>query len=32
MQSCWVTLKELPAQMSQAKEPKMVQYISLKSA
>jgi len=31
-QSCWVTLKELPAQMSQAKEPKMVQYISLKSA
>lgn len=29
-QSCWETLKELPAQMSQAKEPKMVQYISLK--
>jgi len=31
-QSCWETLHELPAQMSQAKEPKMVQYISLKSA
>jgi len=31
-QSCWETLVELPAQMSQAKEPKMVQYISLKSA
>jgi hypothetical protein len=31
-QSCWETLQELPAQMSQAKEPKMVQYISLKSA
>ena len=31
-QACWETLKELPAQMSQAKEPKMVQYISLKSA
>ena len=31
-QSCWETLKELPAQMSQAKEPKIVQYISLKSA
>ena len=29
-QSCWETLKELPAQMSQAKEPKMVQYVSLK--
>tara|TARA_S200002703_G_scaffold2987_1_gene4433 strand:+ start:285 stop:1136 length:852 start_codon:yes stop_codon:yes gene_type:complete len=29
-QSCWETLKELPAQMSQAKEPKMVQYIKLK--
>ena len=31
-QSCWETLQELPAQMSKAKEPKMVQYISLKSA
>ena len=31
-QSCWETLKELPAQMSQAKEPKMVQYVSLKVA
>jgi len=31
-QSCWETLKELPAQMSQAKEPKMVQYVSLRSA
>jgi len=31
-QSCWETLQELPAQMSQAKEPKMVQYTSLKSA
>lgn len=31
-QSCWDTLQELPAQMSQAKEPKMVQYTSLKSA
>ena len=29
-QSCWDGLKELPAQMSQAKEPKMVQYIKLK--
>ena len=29
-QSCWEDLKELPAQMSQAKEPKMVQYIKLK--
>lgn len=29
-QSCWDSLKELPAQMSQAKEPKMVQYIKLK--
>ena len=29
-QACWETLKELPAQMSQAKEPKMVQYVSLK--
>ena len=31
-QACWETLKELPAQMSQAKEPKMVQYVSLKVA
>jgi|TARA_R100001463_G_scaffold68311_1_gene121792 hypothetical protein len=31
-QACWETLKELPAQMSQAKEPKMVQYVSLKGA
>lgn len=31
-QSCWETLQELPAQMSKAKEPKMVQYTSLKSA
>ena len=30
--ACWETLKELPAQMSQAKEPKMVQYVSLKVA
>jgi hypothetical protein len=29
-QSCWENLKELPAQMSQAKEPKMVQYVKLK--
>jgi len=29
-QSCWDGLKELPAQMSKAKEPKMVQYIKLK--
>jgi len=29
-QSCWDGLRELPAQMSQAKEPKMVQYIKLK--
>lgn len=29
-QSCWDSLKELPAQMSQAKEPKMVQYVKLK--
>ena len=29
-QSCWETLRELPAQMSQAKEPKMVQYVKLK--
>ena len=28
--SCWETLRELPAQMSQAKEPKMVQYIKMK--
>ena len=28
-QDCWETLEELPAQMSQAKEPKMVQYIKL---
>jgi hypothetical protein len=27
---CWETLRELPAQMSQAKEPKMVQYIKMK--
>ena len=26
---CWDTLKELPAQASQAKQPKMVQYITL---
>ena len=31
-QSCWETLKELPAQMSQAKEPKRVQYVSLRGA
>lgn len=29
-QSCWENLRELPAQMSQAKEPKMVQYVKLK--
>jgi hypothetical protein len=29
-QSCWETLRELPAQMSQAREPKMVQYVKLK--
>jgi len=29
-QSCWETLRELPAQMSQAKEPKMVQYVKMK--
>ena len=29
-QSCWEKLRELPAQMSQAKEPKMVQYVKLK--
>jgi|TARA_R110000796_G_scaffold151722_1_gene268246 hypothetical protein len=28
--SCWETLRELPAQMSQAKEPKMTQYIKLR--
>jgi|TARA_R100000030_G_scaffold22243_1_gene15987 CRISPR/Cas system-associated exonuclease Cas4 (RecB family) len=28
-QSCWETLQELPAQKSLAKEPKMVQYVSL---
>lgn len=28
-QHCWSTLQELPAQKSLAKEPKMVQYISL---
>ena len=28
--SCFPTLRELPAQMSQAKEPKMVQYVRLK--
>ena len=27
--ACWDTLKELPAQKSQAKEPKMVQYIKV---
>ena len=27
--SCWETLQELPAQKSQAKEPKMVQYVKL---
>ena len=27
--TCWDTLKELPAQKSQAKEPKMVQYIKV---
>jgi len=29
-ESCWETLRELPAQMSQAKEPKMVQYVKMK--
>lgn len=29
-QACWETLQELPSQMSQAKEPKMVQYVKLK--
>ena len=28
--TCWDNLIELPAQMSKAKEPKMVQYVSLK--
>ena len=30
--ACWENLVELPAQMSKAKEPKMVQYVSLKGA
>lgn len=30
--ACWENLMELPAQMSKAKEPKMVQYVSLKGA
>ena len=30
--TCWENLTELPAQMSKAKEPKMVQYVSLKGA
>ena len=30
--TCWDNLIELPAQMSKAKEPKMVQYVSLKEA
>jgi hypothetical protein len=30
--TCWENLTELPAQMSKAKEPKMVQYVSLKEA
>jgi|TARA_R110002167_G_scaffold21435_3_gene77863 hypothetical protein len=30
--TCWENLIELPAQMSKAKEPKMVQYVSLKEA
>ena len=30
--TCWDNLIELPAQMSKAKEPKMVQYVSLKGA
>ena len=30
--ACWENLIELPAQMSKAKEPKMVQYVSLKGA
>ena len=28
-QVCWETLQELPAQKSLAKEPKMVQYVSM---
>jgi hypothetical protein len=28
--TCYPTLRELPAQMSQAKEPKMVQYVRLR--
>ena len=30
--TCWDTLVELPAQASQAKQPKMVQYIVLKDS
>ena len=30
--ACWENLIELPAQMSKAKEPKMVQYVRLKGA
>ena len=30
--TCWDNLIELPAQMSKAREPKMVQYVSLKGA
>jgi hypothetical protein len=30
--TCWENLIELPAQMSKAKEPKMVQYVNLKGA
>jgi hypothetical protein len=30
--TCWENLTELPAQMSKAKEPKIVQYVSLKGA
>ena len=30
--TCWENLIELPAQMSKAREPKMVQYVSLKGA
>lgn len=30
--TCWDTLVELPAQASQAKQPKMVQYIALKDS
>jgi len=29
-ESCWEDLKELPAHMSQAREPKMVQYVKMK--